>query len=106
MPWHVSQPGPDWTDIRSLMEVIEKNHAATCYLHMSPLGKVNGVEWRIVAVVHLMGMWMNPEKSDYGVAVNWPNLDSATLEGAVYALLVKLDWDLESGQFQGYGKPS
>jgi hypothetical protein len=53
-----------------------------------------------------MGMWMNPEKSDYGVAVNWPNLDSATLEGAVYALLVKLDWDLESGQFQGYGKPS
>lgn len=106
MPWHVAQPGPDWTDVRSSMMEIEEGHLCTCYVHLQPLGRSVGVEWHVICVAALIGVWNEGSPRTYAVGGNWPNRESKSLSAFVYAMLTKLDWDLGSGQHINNDRPA
>lgn len=97
--WRVLSTGPDWTDIRTYAKEIEKAHGCTVYVHMQPLMSGDGAQWHITAVASLMVFSSPGHAVTVAAAGSFPSINHKSLESFVYALLVKLDWDIGSEQY-------
>jgi hypothetical protein len=97
--WRALSSGPGWTDIRLYARSIEEAHGCTVYVHMQPLMSTGGAQWHITAVAQLM-VFSSPGKAiSVAAAGSFPTINHKSLESFVYALLVKLDWDIGSEQY-------
>jgi|EndMetStandDraft_8_1072994.scaffolds.fasta_scaffold203229_2 anaerobic selenocysteine-containing dehydrogenase len=96
--WHVLSNGPDWRDVQQFARTIEVEHVCTVYVHMQPIMNSSGGEWSVRVFAQLVGKWEDTVFPGYGVGGVYPNPESRSLPGYVYALLVRLDWDIGSGQ--------
>lgn len=97
--WRALQSGPDWKDIRSYGGEIEKAHGCTVYVHMLPIMSGGGAEWHITVVAQLVVFAAPGRAVNVAVAGTYPSINHKSLESMVYALLVKLDWDIGSEQY-------
>lgn len=100
--WHVLSNGPDWRDVQRFARTIEEEHACTVYVHMQPLMSSVGGEWRVTVMAQLIGQLDDGGNQGYGAGGWYPNRESRTLPGYVYALLAQLDWNIGSGQRENY----
>lgn len=98
--WLASSNGPDWTDIRRTMGELGFQHSASIYLEVLPDGFKHGPQlWFVVTAVSDVHSH-DLEPVEEAVAGGWPNTDNATVEGLVYALLLKLDFQVTEKWYQ------
>lgn len=88
--------GPDWTDVRGYLSAFDTLHGSTSWLQLSVIGLPDGTEWQAI----ITSVWpvADGRKSAPRLvtSVLWPNVNSATMEGALLKLLV--DHDLRTSR--------
>ena len=97
--WRASSNGPDWTDCHVYLREVEKTHECTCYVGMQPIGGRNAFEWGVNVVAVLMKLDETGRQVISGRSGSFPHRDHATLEGLVFALIARVDWDLGAEQY-------
>lgn len=90
--WQESTTSPDWIDLETMMRALQGLHSAHVAVIVSPagIGFGTGVEVVASAVFERLPGSSLPESVQ--VKTEWPNNDSATLQGAAYKLLFELDY--------------
>lgn len=104
MRWRVSSAGPDWTDIRGIVQELQQRYSCSVMVTLMPAGGHYAVNWRVVCVASWF-TWENEEKqASAGAHANWPSASWETLEGCVTALLYRLEDTLAESRYPGtYG---
>jgi hypothetical protein len=92
--WRASSNGPDWTDIARTLREVERLHAVWVSVRILNAGLRNSNGLRIVCSAFTNVLGSQQDTGVVSLMVEWPNLSNATLEGAVYSLLVQLDYKL------------
>lgn len=91
MRWQGSQAGPDWMDIRGMLQAIQETNRTTTWFDISPSGTAIDTTWR----VSVISVW--PRVKDGARTMRlvsqvvWPNAESEKIEGAIYKLLYDHD---------------
>jgi len=89
--WLKNSNGPDWTDISTTLREIEKQHGAWISVRILNGGSRYSSALRIVVSAFTNELVKPAEAGMVMLQGEWPNPENATLEGAVYALLLELD---------------
>jgi hypothetical protein len=89
--WRASSSGPDWTDISRTLRELERLHEVWVSVRILNGGLHNSNALRIVASAFTNVLGARADTGVVSLMVEWPNASNATLDGAVYALLIQLD---------------
>ena len=96
-----SESGPDMQDCSTLAHHLEQDWALSVTILLELDGSSGGYGWRI----HGLGVPRQPRllRDEPGVAatVTWPHRDHKTFEGAVFALLHRMDKLLADADWGG-----
>lgn len=90
--WLANSNGPDWTDISTTIRELEKLHGAWISVRMLNGGSRFSNSLRIVVSAFTNELVKPAEAGMVMLQGGWPSKENATLEGAVYALLLELDF--------------
>lgn len=89
--WEKNQPGPDWTDVSTLMSAIETMHGVGLFLTLSA-GDTSGALFEYNCLVFRSGKGAsvvgNPA---LGLSGAWPCVEHRTLEACIFSGLYKID---------------
>ena len=97
--WDAPHSGPDWTDVMTYLKEIEKTHFATCFVALQPAGGLASDGWLINVLCELPVLTARGDAVIAGCTGRFPHRDHTTLEGAVYALLARVDWELAQNHY-------
>lgn len=92
--WRASSTGPDWTDIARTLRELERLHTVWVSVRILNAGLRHSNGLRIVCSAFTNVLGTTQDTGVVSLMVEWPNLSNATLEGAVYSLLIQLDHKL------------
>lgn len=94
------QMGPDWTEIREYLRLIEQHGECTISLVMQPVGPRAGTDYSVSLCAIKEGCLGKVEDVSVVVAGTWPNASARTLEAFVYQMLHALDTGVASKFFK------
>ena len=94
--WRASSTGPDWTDIAMTLRELEKLHQVWISLRVLNGGSRHSNGLRIIAAAFTNVLVVQGETGIVTQVGEWPNKDTASLEGTVYRLLLELDHKLSA----------
>ena len=91
MPWHVSQDGPDWTDISVHLATIKCSYKVDISMIISPASGCVGSSLLITVLAfwNQLGLW--DDQASAAVSIEWPHRDHKTIEGAVIWALYTIE---------------
>jgi len=103
MRWRVSSNGPDWTDIRGVIQELQAKYACSVLVSLVPAGGHYAVAWRVMVVASWHVWRGDQELGSCGAHDSYPSVNYGSLEGCVMALLYRLDDEMAVSRYPGTG---
>ncbi len=94
--WRASSTGPDWTDVSMLLREVERLHQVWASVRIVSGGLRNSNALRIYCTAFTSALVGTAAAGVVGVQMEWPNANNVSLEGTVYAGILRLDYKLTS----------
>jgi len=104
MKWQGSSVGPDWMDIARAMAHTEETYTCVCSFTITQMSKQNRQSFWIGVVATTPVFTEEAQLLSVEISDCWPDADHKTLEGKLYSMLLRADYELEQ-KFAQLGMP-